>query len=178
MGGDGDSGSGSSSSSDSDSESDSSAPTKTTTKKTTTTSSTASSALFAMEGWLILPAVTGSMVSGMAQSFLYYGTIRNAPFHVQTSMQLFLCFGLWWAYTDKQSQKQLEKVASLQQQQQQQQEEEEEKNTATTTTTTIADDGGGGGSIWKRRRVYNVVSCLFVVALYGVMVLKPSGGCP
>lgn len=60
--------------------------------------------LWQVESRLVLPAVTMSLISGVAQSFHYYATLRFAPKHVKSSLHVMLLFGIWWAWTDRRSQ--------------------------------------------------------------------------
>jgi hypothetical protein len=115
----------------------------------------ATQTLFPMEGKLVLPGVTGSMISGIAQSFYNYGSLRLAPRHVKSSLHLMFLFGLWWAFTDRKSQEDLLKLSTCAQ-----------KDSGPSTREEMV-------QIWKRRRLFNSISCIFVVALYGMMVIKP-----
>ena len=126
--------------------------------------SMATQTLFPMEGRLVLPGVTGSMLSGMAQSFYNYGSLRTAPLHVKSSLHLIFLFGIWWAVTDRQSQTDMLKLSIMR---------EENDNDNSDSSTTIQEEMM---RVWKRRRLYNTVSCLFVAVLYGMMVLKPGFG--
>jgi hypothetical protein len=116
----------------------------------------ATKTLFPMEGKLVLPAVTGSMISGIAQSFCNYGSLRFAPLHVKSSLHLMFLFGLWWALTDRKSQDDIIRLSSM-----------HVDSSSTKVTQEVS-------NIWKRRRFFNFISCLFVLALYGIMVLKPG----
>jgi hypothetical protein len=103
------------------------------------------------------------MISGIAQSFYNYGSLSLAPRHVKSSLHVLFLFGLFWAYTDRKSQQDLLDLAE-------------------TSNSWSAGDGQVSKdmvekemvSIWKRRRIVNVISCLFVVALYAIMVIKPG----
>lgn len=102
-----------------------------------------------VEKWIVLPALTGSMVSGVAQAFQNYGGVRHAPRHVKGSLHLLTLFGLWWGVTDRSTQAKAQEAAAL-----------EQRSLDIPT-------------VFQQRRVSNIVSCLFLVALYGVMILKP-----
>lgn len=103
--------------------------------------------LFNIETFLVLPALSGSMISGVAQSFISYRSLRYAPRHVKTSLHLLLLFGLWWGVTDRRTQGKLEEAAA---------------------------NGDFQSSVWSHRRFSNAVSCLFLVGLYSTMILKPG----
>jgi hypothetical protein len=102
-----------------------------------------------IEKLLVLPALTGSIVSGVAQSFTSYGSLRFAPQHIKSALHLLLAFGLWWAFTDgKTQQKAIEASQSA--------------------------DLAEIPPVFLQRRISNGVSCIFVFLLYGIMVLKPG----
>jgi hypothetical protein len=75
---------------------------------------------------------------------------------------LFL-FGLFWAYTDQQSQQDLHDLA-------------ETRNSWSAGDGQVSKDMVQKEmvSIWKHHRIVNVISCLFVAALYAIMVIKPG----
>jgi len=102
--------------------------------------------LWQVESRLVLPAVTGSLISGVAQAFHMYPSLKLAPRHVKSAMHMMLLFGMWWAWTDRRSQ-----AALLQK------------------------DGFDESKV-VQRRFANLVSCAFLVALYGIMILKPGLG--
>jgi uncharacterized integral membrane protein len=102
-----------------------------------------------VEKWVVLPALSGSIVSGVAQACFNYGSVKLAPRHIKTSLHLLLLFGIWWGVTDRKSQERAQ-IASLQVW------------------------GEAIPRVFRQRRVSNVISCLFLVALYAIMVLKPG----
>jgi hypothetical protein len=107
--------------------------------------------LLRVETSLVLPALTGSMISGVAQAFHSYSSLRYAPRHVKSALHLLLAFGVWWGLTDRRSQgKVLE--ASIR----------------------IAKGGEIDETVLRGRRISNVVSCLFLLVMYSVMILKPG----
>ncbi|KAG7367672.1 hypothetical protein IV203_030343 [Nitzschia inconspicua] len=128
----------------------------------------ATKTLFPMEGMLVLPGVTGSMISGIAQSFVNYGSLRLAPIHVKSSLHLMFLFGLWWVWTDRKSQKDILELTSTSVSPTVEEKEVKQKRNSTSTIQSEM------LAVWKRRRFYNAVSCLFVLALYAIMVLKPG----
>lgn len=91
--------------------------------------------------WLVvLPGLTGSMVSGIAQAWqMYQCPIKFAPLHVKLPIHVMALFAVWWMLTD-------------------------------VATRDAAKDKKKQG----KRLISNLVSCLFVFALYGIMVLKPG----
>lgn len=104
-----------------------------------------------VEKALVLPALAGSIVSGTAQAFQIYGSLSHAPLHVKSVLHLLATFGLWWAITDRTTQKQAFNATDV--------------------------DFGPHESLPKvmiRRRLSNIVSCGFLILLYAFMVLKPG----
>mmetsp|Transcript_30316 Transcript_30316/g.85676 ORF Transcript_30316/g.85676 Transcript_30316/m.85676 type:complete len:232 (-) Transcript_30316:50-745(-) len=90
---------------------------------------------------IVLPGLTGSLVSGVAQAWLMYQRpVQFAPLHVRLPIHILVAFGLWWLVTD-------------------------------VATRSAAEDKAKQG--WRQGS--NLVSCLFLVAIYGIMVLKPGG---
>ncbi len=103
-----------------------------------------------VEQFLVIPALTGSMVSGVAQAYAYYGSLRSAPRHVKSSMHVLTLFGLWWGITDRTTQG-IAYEAAFQ-------------------PPGVALDIP---AVFQQRRISNIVSCLLLVVLYGIMILKP-----
>ena len=102
-----------------------------------------------VEEWIVLPALTGSIVSGIGNACVRYGSFRMAPFHVQSTLFFLLAFGLWWGFTDRPTQ--AKAVAAL-------------ENSV----------GEERPTILQLRRISNFISCVFLIVLYGIMVLKPG----
>eukprot|EP01082_Thalassiosira_pseudonana_P008964 g7739.t1 g7739 contig26:166239-166847(+) len=113
-----------------------------------------------LDSKVVLVALTGAIVSGVGQAALAYGGLATSPKHVIGSFHLLTTFGLWWGITDVTTQKKaMEAVQNLE---------------------VEGDDGDDGvvevPKVLKVRVLSNVVSCLFVVAMYALMVLKPGIG--
>jgi hypothetical protein len=104
-----------------------------------------------VEGRVVLPALTGSIVSGVAQAFERYGSLGDAPLHVKSIIHLLVAFGMWWGWTDRTTQGPALEAATSQQ---------------------VTDSKLPSVLLW--RRFSNLVSCLFIIVLYGIMVLKPG----
>jgi hypothetical protein len=104
-----------------------------------------------VEGRVVLPALTGSIVSGVAQAFERYGSLGDAPLHVKSIIHLLAAFGMWWGWTDRTTQGPALEAATSQQ---------------------VTDSKLPSVLLW--RRFSNLVSCLFIIVLYGIMVLKPG----
>eukprot|EP00977_Amphora_coffeiformis_P011528 scaffold2768_cov161-Amphora_coffeaeformis.AAC.4 len=102
---------------------------------------------------IVLPALTGAVVSGVAQSVQEYGTVKEAPKYIKSVLHLMATFGLWWAATDRPTQRQARQAVQLWL-----------ENKAS----------GPVPSILQWRRGSNLVSCSFVLVLYILMVLKPG----
>jgi len=102
-----------------------------------------------VEKAVVLPALTGSIVSGVVQAFQNYGSLKLAPIHIKSTLHLLTLFGLWWGITDRTTQGEAERQAK----------DIDENNVP---------------KVFMRRRISNVVSCVFLVALYAIMALKPG----
>lgn len=99
---------------------------------------------------VVLPSLTGSIVSGIAQASMDYGRLQDAPKYVLGTFHSLLTFGAWWGVTDLTTQK--------------------------SARTAVSEDLTDGDipRVLKLRRWSNLVSCLFVATLYILMVLKPG----
>jgi hypothetical protein len=113
---------------------------------------------------VVMPALTGSVVSGVAQATLKYGSFRTAPKFVRGTLHALATFALWWALTDVTTQHAARRDVLEWCQQY-------DNKDDTTRGNTTDDDIP---RVVLLRRWSNVVSCLFVTALYGIMVLKPG----
>ena len=102
---------------------------------------------------VVLPALTGAVVSGVAQSLQEYGKVAEAPKYVKAVLHTMATFGLWWAVTDRPTQRQARQAVQVWL-----------ENSA----------AGPLPSILQWRRASNLVSCSFVLVLYILMVLKPG----
>lgn len=107
---------------------------------------------------VVLPALSGSIVSGVAQSAIDYGVnLRFAPRHVKSTIHTLSLFAIWWAATDLTTQKATRRsVPSWY---------EENKNEVKAANVP---------ALLQFRRQSNVVSCIFVAVLYILMALKPG----
>jgi len=108
----------------------------------------------ALDSLVVLPALTVSLLSGVGLTVDHYESLGQAPAHVVGAISTLLAFAVWWASTDLTTQ-----GAAMQAIQ---------KWTEGDTENT---DVPG---IVQFRKFSNVVSCLFVAAIYGFMVLKPG----
>ena len=107
---------------------------------------------------VVLPALTGAIVSGVGQASIAYGGLATSPKHVVGAFHFLVAFGLWWGITDVTSQrKAVEAVRKLAA-------DSDDKN----------DDTVEIPKLLKMRVISNAVSCLCVVGLYALMVLKPG----
>jgi len=110
-----------------------------------------------LDGLIVVPALTVSMVSGTGLSIVRYGGLNVAPPHVGAIFWTLIAFLTWWAVTDLTTQ-----------------------GTALSAVNDMYDkfeEGEGNLETPKvvvDRHVSNVVSCFFVVLLYSMMVLKPG----
>jgi len=110
-----------------------------------------------LDGLIVVPALTVSMVSGTGLAIARYGGLNIAPPHVGAIFWTLIAFMTWWAATDLTTQgTSLQAVEKMYDQFQ-----DGEDNLETPKVVTD-------------RHVSNVVSCFFVLALYSMMVLKPG----
>lgn len=107
-----------------------------------------------LDACLVLPGLVVAIVSGVAVATQYYGSLANSPGHIQHAFRLLVAFCAWWATTDVSTQA---KAAQAVQEWNGAQEPQEDLP-----------------SILYMRRISNVGSCLFVVAFYVIMALKPG----
>jgi len=108
----------------------------------------------ALDALVVLPALTASILSGVGLSVDHYDSLGQAPFHVVGAISTLLAFAAWWAGTDLTTQ-----GAAM--------EAIQEWTLGDTENTDVP-------RIVQLRKISNVVSCLFVAAIYGFMVLKPG----
>lgn len=104
-----------------------------------------------VERLLVLPALTGSILSGFGLAFQTYGSVHYAPPHVKSTLHLLALFGIWWGLTDRTTQA-----------------------FAFEASKTELNSNGSLPPVMIQRRISNIVSCVFVITLYAVMVLKPG----
>ena len=134
-----------------------------------------------VEQWLVLPALTLSIVSGVTQAAISYQHLSRAPRHVKSSLHLLVLFGLWWGVTDRTTQRTVaQQLALLRTDDNDDNTEDKDPSSTTPSMTPISTEEPSNttanllGRVLWQRRISNVVSCAFLVALYAVMVLKPG----
>ena len=107
-----------------------------------------------LDAAIVLPALSGAIVSGVGQAYHDYGGLALSPKHVVGAFHLLLTFGVWWMVTDVTSQRKA------------------------VDTVQNMDESSGGlvnvPKILRMRVISNIVSCVFVVMMYALMVLKPG----
>lgn len=110
-----------------------------------------------LDGLIVVPALTISMISGTGLSIVRYGGLNIAPPHVDAIFWTLIAFMTWWGVTDLSTQTTaLEAVNEM---------NERYENGETDVETP---------EIVLNRHTSNVVSCFFVLTLYSMMVLKPG----
>eukprot|EP00529_Nitzschia_sp_RCC80_P026289 CAMPEP_0113485976 /NCGR_PEP_ID=MMETSP0014_2-20120614/24758_1 /TAXON_ID=2857 /ORGANISM="Nitzschia sp." /LENGTH=350 /DNA_ID=CAMNT_0000379633 /DNA_START=80 /DNA_END=1132 /DNA_ORIENTATION=- /assembly_acc=CAM_ASM_000159 len=112
-----------------------------------------------LDGLIVVPALTVSMVSGTGLSIVRYGGLNVAPPHVDAIFWTLIAFMSWWAATDLTTQgTALSAVNKMHAQ--------------------FVEDGGKTKletpKVVVDRHFSNVVSCFFVLLLYSFMVTKPG----
>lgn len=110
-----------------------------------------------LDGLIVIPALTISMVSGTGLSIVRYGGLNVAPPHVGAIFWTLILFMSWWAATDLTTQGTALKAVERMYERYENGEEGLE------TPKVVVD-----------RHVSNVVSCFFILLLYSFMVLKPG----
>lgn len=110
-----------------------------------------------LDGLIVVPALTVSMVSGTGLSIVRYGGLNVAPPHVGAIFWTLIAFMSWWAATDLTTQSTaLKAVNSMY--------EQSQNGVEGLETPKVVMD----------RHFSNVVSCFFILLLYSFMVLKPG----
>lgn len=102
---------------------------------------------------LVLPGLTLAMFSGTGLTITRYGGLGIAPAHIPVVFYILTAFAAWWGATDLATQ-----------------------GTAMRAIDEWVATNGKGDipQIVQDRFWSNIVSCVFVVALYAAMVLKPG----
>ena len=111
-----------------------------------------------LDGLIVVPALTVSMISGTGLSIVRYGGLNIAPPHVSAIFWTLIAFMSWWAATDLTTQGTA--LSAVNEMYGQYEKGEED---GLVTPKVVVD-----------RHVSNVVSCFFVLLLYSMMVLKPG----
>jgi hypothetical protein len=110
-----------------------------------------------LDGLIVVPALTVSMISGTGLAIKRYGGLNISPPHVDAIFWTLILFMTWWGVTDLSTQTtSLEAVNEMNERY-----ENGEKDVETP-------------EIVLNRHTSNVVSCFFVLTLYSFMVLKPG----
>ena len=110
-----------------------------------------------LDGLIVVPALTISMISGTGLSIVRYGGLNVAPPHVGAIFWTLIAFLSWWAATDLTTQ-----------------------GTALKAVDDMYERGLSGEEgletpqVVVDRHFSNVVSCFFILLLYSIMVLKPG----
>mmetsp|Transcript_28639 Transcript_28639/g.54126 ORF Transcript_28639/g.54126 Transcript_28639/m.54126 type:complete len:302 (+) Transcript_28639:102-1007(+) len=110
-----------------------------------------------LDGLIVVPALTISMISGTGLSIVRYGGLNVAPPHVGAIFWTLIAFMSWWAATDLTTQATALKAVERMY------ERYENGEEGLTTPQVVVD-----------RHFSNVVSCFFILILYSFMVLKPG----
>lgn len=106
-----------------------------------------------MDAQLVLPSIVLLLVSGTANSFYRYGSLMEAPKHIMLVFVHLVAFLIWWACTDITTQA---KVLEWY--------HRDDNDDADTSLKQILN--------W--RKISNVGSCMFLLALFAIMTLKPG----
>jgi hypothetical protein len=110
-----------------------------------------------LDGLIVVPALTVSMISGTGLAIVRYGGLNIAPPHVSAIFWTLIAFMAWWGVTDLSTQGTALKAVNQMYLSHQEGEEGLE------TPKVVVD-----------RHFSNVISCFFVLTLYSMMVMKPG----
>ena len=110
---------------------------------------------------VVLPAISMAIISGGGLAAVRYGGLGVAPFHVKHALLILVLFAVWWAATDVTTQRPAAQALL------EQLEQQDERAAAGDRNTDVP-------RIVQLRKVSNVVSCMLVLALYAIMLLKPG----
>ena len=111
----------------------------------------------ALDGLIVVPALTISMISGTGLSIVRYGGLNIAPPHVGAIFWTLIAFMSWWAATDLTTQGTALKAVERMYEQ-----------------SLAGEEGLETPKVVVDRHFSNVVSCFFILTLYSMMVLKPG----
>lgn len=111
-----------------------------------------------LDAAIVLPALTIAMISGTGLAVEHYGGLGIAPPHIATVFYALVAFATWWGVTDLTTQG---------------------KALVDVNEWAIQNSAGNEDSldipqVVHDRKISNVVSCLFILALYSIMVFKPG----
>lgn len=115
-----------------------------------------------LDAFVVLPSLTFSILSGVGLAVDHYGSLGESPFHVVGAISTLLAFAIWWAATDVTTQGAAETAIN------------KWVIGSTEQASTKNGDKMDVPQIVEQRKISNVISCLFVLAIYGFMVLKPG----
>ncbi|KAL3807923.1 hypothetical protein ACHAXA_000362 [Cyclostephanos tholiformis] len=110
-----------------------------------------------LDGLVVVPALTISMISGTGLSIVRYGGLNIAPPHVGAIFWTLIAFMSWWAATDLTTQGTALKAVERMYER-----------------SLNGEDGLETPKVVVDRHFSNVVSCFFILTLYSMMVLKPG----
>jgi hypothetical protein len=108
-----------------------------------------------LDAAIVLPALTVAMISGTGLAIEHYGGLARAAPHVAVVFYALIFFAAWWGLTDLTTQgKALTDVNEW-------------------AIQSTQDPKLDIPPVVEQRKISNVVSCLFILALYGIMTFKP-----
>jgi len=110
-----------------------------------------------LDGLIVVPALTISMISGTGLSIVRYGGLNIAPPHVGAIFWTLIAFMSWWAATDLTTQGTALKAVERMYER-----------------SLNGEEGLETPKVVLDRHFSNVVSCFFILTLYSMMVLKPG----
>jgi hypothetical protein len=117
-----------------------------------------------LDAFLVVPALTSAVVSGVALAVQNYERLSFAPLHIRMSLYTLVLFALCWATTDVTTQAPARTALQAWATGPSQEDTDENNKVNDEAVPRVV----------QLRRISNVVSCLLVVLLYAIMTLKPG----
>ena len=149
----------------------------------------------ALDAGLVIPGLALTLISGVAYATDVHGGLGTAPPHIHLAFYVLNAFALWWALTDVTTQGQAAKAIQewsiaqstmitgdtmlgtnpVQEQQQHKQQQPIGDEAGVVENNDIHEEMNKNlPAILYFRRLSNIGSCLFVIAMYAIMTLKPG----
>lgn len=109
---------------------------------------------------IVLPGLTLAMISGVGLAIEHYNGLGDAPRHIQYVFWALVAFASWWAVTDLTTQGSALNAIN--------------EHAAAAIHSEGENNEPDIPPVVMKRTISNVVSCLLVLVIYSIMVLKPG----
>jgi len=109
---------------------------------------------------IVLPGLTLAMISGVGLAIEHYNSLSETPRHIQYVFWALVAFASWWAVTDLTTQGSALNAIN--------------EHAAAAIQSEGENNEPDIPPIVMKRTISNVVSCLLVLLIYSIMVLKPG----